>query len=265
MLITVLLLIGIIVCLALIIGIVYRKLPQVSNIDTRSLKKEKQRNIKNSLTEERLKRKMTGLIHMMMSGITPHIVRHSSRVKEKMQAIQKKHTEMLKEKKKNDIKTAGKHATGEHIQGLIQEAHAFIDQEEFDIAEEKLLEALGFDKKRADVYRVLAELYEKEKEYQQAWETMMYLLKIENGNVEPEDLVFAGECASAMEDYQKARDMFEQALAKEPENPKYLDRLLRHCILLKDKNAAWDAYGRLKKANPENKKLDEYLVAVKEL
>ncbi len=265
MFINLLLLIGIIICLVMVIGIVYRKIPQVSNIDTSSLKKEKQRNIKNSLTEERLKRKMTACIHTITSYITPQILRHSLRVKEKVQEIQKKHSEMVKEKKKNDIKTAGKHATGEHIQVLMQEARGFIEQEEFDAAEEKLLEALGFDKKRVDVYRVLAELYEKEKEYQQAWETMMYVLKIENGNVTPEDLVFAGECASATEDYQKARDMFEQALLKEPENPKYLDHLLRHCILLKDKNTAWDAYGRLKKANPENKKLDEYLVAVKEL
>ncbi|KKS93695.1 MAG: hypothetical protein A3H59_00945 [Candidatus Jacksonbacteria bacterium RIFCSPLOWO2_02_FULL_43_9] len=265
MFITFVLLIGIIACLAFVVGIVYRKLPHVSNVDVSSLKQEKQRNVKRSLTEERLKRKIVAVTGKVTSFFAPHVMRHSSRVKEKVQAIQKKHTEMVKEKQKKDIKAAGKHATGEHIQILIQTARGFIDQEEYDSAEEKLLEALGFDKKRVDVYRVLAELYEREKEYQQAWETMTYVLKIENGNIEPEDLAFAGECASAMEDYPKAREMFEKALEKEPENPKYLDRLLRHCILLKDKNTAWDVYGRLKKANPENKKLDEYLIAVKEL
>src|SRR3989338_1118671 len=265
MFITFVLLIGIIACLAFVVGIVYRKLPHVSNVDVSSLKQEKQRNVKRSLTEERLKRKIVAVTGKVTSFFAPHVMRHSSRVKEKVQAIQKKHSEMVKEKKKNDIKSAGKHATGEHIQVLMQEARGFIEQEEFDAAEEKLLEALWFDKKRVDVYRVLAELYEKEKEYQQALETMMYVLKIGNGDVTPEDFVFAGECASAMGDYQKARDMFEQALLKEPDNPKYLDHLLRHCILLKDKNIAWDVYGRLKKANPENKKLDEYLIAVKEL
>lgn len=265
MFINLLLLIGMIACLCVVLMIVYRKLPHVSNIDIRSLKKEKQRTIKNSLTEERLKRKMIAGVRRISTHIMPHLSHHIDRVKNQVGAIQKKHTEMVKEKKKSEIKSAGKRATGDHIAALVKEAKLLIEQEEYDSAEEKLLEALGFDKKRVDVYRVLAELYEQEKEYQQAWETMLYVLKIENGNVDPEDLMFTGECAYSMEDHGKARDMFEQALEKEPENPKYLDRLLQHCILLKDKNRAWEFYGRLKKANPENNKLDEYLTSVKGL
>ncbi|MCX6798366.1 MAG: tetratricopeptide repeat protein, partial [Candidatus Falkowbacteria bacterium] len=56
-----------------------------------------------------------------------------------------------------------------------------------------------------------------------------------------------------------------KALKIEPANPKYLDTMLEISIIIKDKVLALDAYQKLIKTNPENKKIAEFKKQIDEL
>lgn len=265
MFINLLLLAGIIVCLAVIVMVLYRKLPHIANVDVDSLRQEKNRNVKNALTEERLKRKIFGFGKKAKGAVSPKMKTFISSIQTKADNVKAKQKELDQKKRKTKIKSAGKETTKQHLGQLLEEAHASEEKDDFDEAEEKLMEALSLDKKNVDIYRALAELYEKKKEFQQAKETRDYILKLSGKDAAPEDLFASAQVASGLGDYTDARALAKRAVAKESSNPRFLDLLLEQAILLKDKNLAWDTFGKLKKVNPENKKIEEYDRKIREL
>ena len=56
-----------------------------------------------------------------------------------------------------------------------------------------------------------------------------------------------------------------QALDAEPNNPRYLDLILDLSIMRKDKNLARISWEKLSAANPDNKKLPEWLAKIEAL
>ncbi|MCX6743398.1 MAG: hypothetical protein NT116_04145 [Candidatus Parcubacteria bacterium] len=57
----------------------------------------------------------------------------------------------------------------------------------------------------------------------------------------------------------------EKALGLEPNNPKYLDLLITISLIIKYKNLAKQSLERLKEANPDNAKIEEFQAQIKEL
>ena len=55
--------------------------------------------------------------------------------------------------------------------------------------------------------------------------------------------------------YEPACDAIQQAVELEPQNPKYLDKLVEISVLCGDKKKAEEAYNQLRMVNPENQKL----------
>ena len=265
MFVNLLLLAGIIVCLAIIVMVLYRKLPHIANVDVDSLRQEKNRNVKNALTEERLKRKISGFGKKAKGAVSPKMRSFISSIQTKADKVKAKQKELDQKKRTSKAKSGGKETAKQHLTRLVEEADKSHAAEDFDTVEEKLMEALSLDKKNVVVYRALAELYERKKEFQQAKETRDYILKLSGKDAAPEDLFASAQVASGLGDYADARTLAKRAVAKEPSNPRFLDLLLEQAILLKDKNLAWDTFGKLKKVNPENKKIEEYDGKIREL
>jgi predicted Zn-dependent protease len=63
----------------------------------------------------------------------------------------------------------------------------------------------------------------------------------------------------------EALEYTRQALDAEPNNPRYLDLILDLSIMRKDKNLAKSSWEKLSAANPDNKKLPEWLARIEAL
>jgi len=56
-----------------------------------------------------------------------------------------------------------------------------------------------------------------------------------------------------------------RSLEKHPNNPRYLDTMIEISIINKDKISALEAFDKLKEANPDNKKLEEWKKEIRKL
>lgn len=160
----------------------------------------------------------------------------------------------------------------------------------YETAEKAYIEVISLDEHNAAAYAGLGSVYFAEKQFTEARETYRYALKLDKNNETA--LLHLGEIAehdgrleSAVEYYEKAVLLndsissrflkiyelliqlnqpetalaaIEQALALEPQNPKYLDNFITASILVGYKNQAEDGYQRLRMVNPENQKLPAF-------
>ena len=63
----------------------------------------------------------------------------------------------------------------------------------------------------------------------------------------------------------KALDAYLKATSIDPNNPKYLDKLLEISLKIKDRDLAKDALNNLRKINPDNAKLPVWQEAIEKL
>lgn len=173
------------------------------------------------------------------------------------QALER-HYKRLQKEASGDI--AGTIEMREH---LLEEAEQLIAKESYSAAEQRLIELLSLDPKNADVYELLGTVYVAMKQFEQARQTFEYALALA-----PEDAsihTYLGEIALRAGDVGKAVDCFEKAVDLRPGNPKYLDFLIDSSILAGDRKRALKGLKLLKKANPENKKIEEFQDRINQL
>jgi tetratricopeptide (TPR) repeat protein len=278
------LLVLIVVTLIILGYTLYKKIPDLKNLNIESLAEEQQEKVRKNMLEakfsrvsERLKSRMTG-ISMPKKGFL------ATRIKE----IKKRVVELEDKYKKGQGEMIDTKTTSE----LFEEAKKMIEADNFSEAERVLIEIIAEDNKNIDAYETLGDLYFDIKSYSQAEEIYKYLIKIsivDTGSTKSirgskmdeleadalssldvdskmglyyEDL---GQVYEAMEKDDAALDAYLKATSVEPNNPKYLDKLLDISIKLKDRGLAKKAFYGLKKINPENAKLPDLEKAIEKL
>lgn len=166
----------------------------------------------------------------------------------------------------------------ERIKTLLTEARALMRDLKWADAERRCVEVLSMDARQIEAYRLLGQIYLKQKLYPQAAETFEYLMKTRKAD----DATFAGlaDIAEASGDRARAEVMrlkavdasprqahrhaeaaeffletgdvarawpfAEQASELEPQSAKYLELSLEAAILLGDRNEAEARYRRLR-------------------
>jgi len=172
----------------------------------------------------------------------------------------------------------------------LEEAEKAAQEERYEDAERMYIELLKRDAKSVDAYRGLAELYIDQKLYDQAAETLEFLLRLtgdddralgrlgqveaSRGNFQEAEARYLrsielaanatayraelGRVYLAAGEARKAQEQFRIALQAEPHHPKYLDYFLEASILVGDPDSAREALGALEEVNPENAKLADF-------
>jgi tetratricopeptide (TPR) repeat protein len=174
----------------------------------------------------------------------------------KLTAAERAYKEKRKKQQPSDI-------TPEQLLVWIEEARAFLGENEFDKAEKRLIDVLGLDERCVPAYELLGQVYLKRKDYQLAEETFQFLLKLapDDASVHAymgEVLEARGKKEDALTEYKKASDL-------SPRNPRYLDFLISMAIEVKKTKEAGEALARLREANPENQKISEFEDQIKAL
>ncbi len=291
----IILIILIIVSLLLLIWQVVKKFPRLVNININSLPDIKIKRQKDEILKNRLQRSWLDILDKLKSLSSP--------TQSKINNIFRQYYLRLKNIEK-DLKRRG-HAKltsavdkSQAVDDMLTEAKQYINSEEYQKAEEVLLDALSVEQHNIEAYKILVEVYRYRKEYDQAKETLEYLLKLthdddaavysslaglahQRGNLKQAEndylksisisddnylhFLSLAEVYLDLDEQNKALDTAQRAQILAPNNPKVLDFLINLSIIMQDKELATQYINKLKEVNPENNKIPEFMEQVDSL
>lgn len=268
---------------ALIWSVLVKKFPQLKLIDLSTMAKERHAEVKSRIMKDRFDRSLGAL-----AGKTATVTaKASGRVKGLYERAYGSLKKM--EEKMDGGKPSAKLPAADPVGGL-EEAQKARQEERYEEAEKMYIELLKRDAKHVDAYRGLAELYIDQKLYDQAAETLEFLLRLtgdddralgrlgqveaSRGNFQEAEARYLrsielsanatayradlGRVYLAAGEARKSQEQFRIALQAEPHHPKYLDYFLEASILVGDPDSAREALGALEEVNPENAKLADF-------
>jgi tetratricopeptide (TPR) repeat protein len=283
----------ILTCLGVIGFVIWKKLPQLSNLDVENLPQEKFSRKKHEIISKRIEVKSKEARAKLGEKLRP-LDRIWRNFQLKFRIYVGKierllhHEQMVKSKQEQSLLTPQEKEN--KLKGLIQDGEQNLRSGNFEQAESAFIAAIKMDVKAAGAYRGLGEVYLNKGSVEEAKQTFAFLLQLEPEN--DAVMVKLAEIAEsqnnldeAIEYYQRAvvsndalsprfahlaelllkvgqpivaKEAVLQAVELEPQNPKYLDLLIETAILCQDKNLAGEAYQSLRLVNPENFKLSEF-------
>ncbi|HTK59689.1 MAG TPA: tetratricopeptide repeat protein [Candidatus Baltobacteraceae bacterium] len=271
---------------ALIWSVLVKKFPQLKLIDLSTMAKERHAEVKSRIMKARFERSLGAI-----SGKTATVTaKASGRVRglyERAYGSLKKMEARMDGGRKA---AAAMPAPAMDVAAGLDEAQRAAQEERYEDAERMYIELLKRDAKHVDAYRGLAELYIDQKLYDQAAETLEFLLRLtgdddralgrlgqveaSRGNFQEAEARYLrsielaanatayradlGRVYLAAGEAKKAQEQFRTALQAEPHHPKYLDYFLEASILVGDPVSAREALGALEEVNPENAKLADF-------
>jgi predicted Zn-dependent protease len=283
------LVLGVLVISLVFLGIIFlRRLPELRVLDLKDIPKEKKDATKIKILEAKFLRqhqKTQERLDKVVSPLKAKTSLFAKNVSDKVKLIEKKYK---RQEQIEEIKVKS-------INELFGEAEALLDSGNYNEAEKNLIEVLARDKKNFQAYEMLSELYRRSKSYDQAEEVIKYLIKLkslkfrqdktpeylkrekledtENEILEAIDIDSSlsryyddlAEVYGSMGKSDKALDAYLKANAIEPNNPKFLDKVIELAIVIGDKGLTKKTYRRLKEINPENAKLGGFKEALEKM
>ncbi len=183
------------------------------------------------------------------------------------------------------------------IRALLRDADTAFTGGGYEAAEAAYIAAINLDGKNVAAYLGLGNVYLAEKHVTEARETFKYALHLDKRNemanvrlaeiAEEENNLEAAveyyeqavllndgmptryfklyELLTVLKQSETALAAIREALALDPQNPKYLDNFITASIIVGDKKLAEDGYQRLRLVNPENQKLSTFRERIKEM
>lgn len=278
-----------ILSLIYIIWLVVRKFPKLRNINADDLPEIKAQRQKEEILKGRLGRIVQDLSGKFGDFLMPVRDRFNDFFGEYYNKLKTAEQEIRRKGHQRLSTSVDKLHTAND---LLTEAKQLINNEDYQKAEDALVDVLSFDEHNTEAYKLLAEVYRLRKEYVQAKETLEYLLKLthdedasvyysladiakERGNLKQaeEDYIKSislssdndqyflslAEVYMDLEENEKALEVAQNALVLSPKNPKVLDFLINISIIMQDKELATQYLDKLKEVNPENNKIREFL------
>ncbi len=171
---TILAILAVVVGLGLVWSVLVKKFPQLKLIDLSTLARERHAEVKSRIIHDRFDRALGGFGQKANSTVGRFLRRLGdgyARLQARLKAIEKSF------ERNHPLTPEEREAK---ITGLIREARDNAKLERFGMAEEAVIEALKLDPQRAEAYRVLADVYQSQKLYEQAKQTLEYLIRLDN-------------------------------------------------------------------------------------
>jgi len=195
--------------------------------------------------------------------------------------LEKKYQKESVQKSKTDDKV-----DEQKINSFLQKAEEFFDKADYQEAEKSFIEVIGYDAQNIRAYKGLVNLYLEQKDYDQALQTAMFVLKlskkkanvitkddgyggkiktVDNAEEQKENYIKVGEILEEKGDERRAFEFFQKAFILNNNDPRILDLLIESAIIMRSKLAALDYLQKLEKVNPENQKLKDFKLKIAEL
>ena len=161
------------ISLVLLGQIFYRRFSDIKNLDINSLPDLKQAEAKIKLLETkffRQKKKVDSQLSKYLSPTRNLLRDRLSGIKTAILALEKKYSGSGDKAKEVPVVLTAEEA--------IKEAEKLINQEEYALAEKKMIDLISQETKNVRAYELLAEIYFQNKNYDQAEEVLKYLIKV---------------------------------------------------------------------------------------
>jgi tetratricopeptide (TPR) repeat protein len=244
--------------------VIVRKFPQLSRIDTGTIKEEKEKSTKKKLVDERLKRKAEKFTKSFGAAASKVSLGAKQRISAAQEKLQERREELEKPNIPKDIITKEDYdKKEEYVRKELEKAEDFAEEEQFEKAEKKYINLISDDPRNIDAYEGLGELYYDNKMYNEARETFSYILKLKPENALAHyNLAYVDKMQGKI---QEAKVHFKKAVELEPRNPKYLSELVEIYIDLAEKIEAQLALQKLQEVNPENASIPKLQEEISEL
>lgn len=253
--------------------IVGRRFSILSTIDVERLPMEREAQVKHRIMKERLKRRLEEarislapffqpigwflyLIQKSCASLYVRIAQHRERI----------HSEFRRE----EVETQHHMPT----EDIVADAQAKMSSEQYEDAETRFIEVLSVDKKNMDAYCGLAELYQRTKQWKEAEEVLVCIVKLRkeksrtegNGTLSlAQSLVDLAEVYIEQDRLDDALSSIKEAIGLQDRNPKFLDALVSLYILRGERLKAERALSKLKEHNPENNKISDFILQIEAL
>jgi len=292
---TLFLIIIVVVSVGIILAIIIRKVPAIKSVNPKAAPVIQQMTVKQQLIRKRLERHIKDGGQKTFIFLKPALNQIALKLRQGYQKL----IDLEEEYRHKVLKASFKDKVVQEqkIDEIIKEAEVLTDQEKYQEAEKKYIEALTLDEQSSEAYGGLGKLYLLQKDYEHAKETFEFLMSLDDSDpfvyrslgeisadrgdlktaedeylksleLNSKDISVYIDLAQVylnLEEPHKAFEIIGQAATQEPKNPKILDFLIEISIILQDKVAAKKALKALKEANPENQKLDEFKHRIEEL
>ncbi|MCB9802732.1 tetratricopeptide repeat protein [Candidatus Nomurabacteria bacterium] len=285
----------ILLSLAYLAWLLYQKLPHLSNINVESLPHIQNKQKKDDILKTRLKRDLGKVFSFWRHVSLPARDRVFDWFKNNYGKLKELERDLRRRSQEQFSSTLSKSQT---VDELLTEAKILFNNEEYSKAEEVLIDALSVDPYSVDVYKLLANVYREKKEYEQAKETLKYLLKLTHnadagvftslaeiskvrGNLKQAEeeylqsislsddnhlnFLSLAEVYLDLDDQEQALETAQRALLLSPNNPKILDFLINISIIIQDKELANRYLAKLQEVNPDNQKIAHFIEEIDEL
>lgn len=253
MIVTLIPVIFIFLSLTILVIIAVRKVPYLRALDVLSIPKTKVDELKKSLVAKRLERmgvKWGGAAKVLLRPVSTVAKAGAGALKTKVASLEEKYQRLKKEAIDPTM------SDPEMIKRMVEDALNLSREGRYGEAEKKLIEALSHDPKNMWIYEDLGRLYMATKNYDQAEETLSFILKTHPNDASV--LTSLGEVELKREQPKAAAIYFMKATRKRPKNPKYLDFLVEASIQAGDTELARKTLAKLSLVNPENQKIGEF-------
>jgi len=255
--------------LAIIVYIIVRKFPILANIDVNQIAAERQAELKKKILSDKLKRSLVRGWKRVLKVLAP-----AGRVIAAAAGWLYNKLISLRDSYGDDGSTLGDNPE-KRLAVLFAEAQDLARKGEFAKAESKYIEIIGLDSRNYKAFELLAENYLERESYEEAKETLTHVIKLgeqlkkngqEIGDMEMARSFFTlGLVYLKMSQAGLATEQLKRALELEPNNPRYLDKMVEVCIMTKDVANGRQYCQRLEVVNPGNKKLKEIKVRLRDL
>jgi tetratricopeptide (TPR) repeat protein len=258
---TIISLILILICLAVITAIIVKKLPALAILDINNMPGEKESKFKDTIIKARVERDLAkwsgffGRIYLTVNSSIIKVLKGAQDNLKKMKLSYKIGAKIPWPEKQKRIKD------------LLFAVEDLVKKENFNEAEEKLVEVISIDQKNLGAFFKLGEIYEELKKYPEARQTYEYALKLAKQYRDDKEIIgdlSLQEIYFSLAWLEKEAGNFEsaffnvlEALEFEPNSPRYLDLILDLSIIRKDKESAIRYFEKLAASNPENQKLEK--------
>lgn len=235
--------------------LIIRKIPSLRVIDIESIKKEKLKATKELIIFQKLTRKSSGAFGKVTKRSATAVrvaSKYGRRAVQRLYALEQYYQKLTR------IAEEGEHTYDkERVRKLADEADELVKQDEFIPAEKIYIDIISHNPKSIDAYEGLGMLYRKNKQFDQARETLAFSLKLSPNDASV--LAALGELELDLDNEKKALEHFQKAVKKRPKNPKYLDLYIDAALRSGSLRDAREGMKKLKEVNPENKKLEEFM------
>lgn len=258
----------IMLCVAGIVFIIVRRLPQIKILNVDTIKEEKEARVRDRILRERLNRgsiRMKRKLRNFFAPLAALIKKKISSAYKKLMDLEKKYKAGEEIEKKKRMKRTV------YLRELLDVASQNLKEEKFSEAEKIFIDVLSCDSQNIEAYRGLAKLYFLKKEFDHAIQIYKCLLKLvlKDSKNEPEKVVgdlldFANTC-SVVNKRDEMLVMLQKAYKLSPNNPRVIDLLLETSIISGNKSLAWEMCKRMEEVNPDNQKIGEYRRRIDEI